>query len=306
MPISLAPFRYRNIVGSGPLSRLESGPSSLWDGSACFDAVAELKAVHRDIRLPKTTLYSQAEGGGTHRSEVIARHIAISEALERWAFYTCSAAPTRRQGRFDIDESTTGMAAFPGITNSPARVQAMREAVERWAILEWWRGTLPALPFRPKDPRISGLEIATPFRAWHVTILWTNGDCQSPGRAFGFAAAKDQISASDKALIELTRNSRALTALGEVAARAGGPTLNLQHPYERRLAFFSSKAGISAFQERVAASSGSKPPLRSTPDCVVDEEIRGPWSEFATVWRVLFEHDLGPDRDYDRPDVFYF
>lgn len=306
MPVSLAPFKYRSILGTGPLSRLESGPSCLWDGTTCFDAVAALKAEHRATGLPRTLLYSQAEGGGTHRSEVIARHIAVSEALERWAFYTCSAAPSHHNGRFEIDDSTTGMAAFPGLTTSPARQQATREAVERWALLEWWRGTLPAIQFKAKDERISGLEILTPFRPWHVVVLWADGDAQAEGRVYGFSAARDRLTASNKALIELTRNSRALAAYREIAANTGGSVIDLAHPYERRLAFFSSRSGVSIFQDRVATSGRRDFPLPSLPERIVDEEIPGPWSSYATVWRVLFRHASGPENEYDRPDVFYF
>lgn len=306
MPVSLAPFRYRSILGTGPLSRLESGPSSLWDGTACFDAAAELKAELRTDGLPQTVLYSQADGGGTHRSAVIARHIAISEALERWAFYTCSTAPSLNKGLFGIDDSTTGMAAFPGITTAAARQQATREAIERWAILEWWRGTLPAVSFKPLDPRISGIEIMTPFRAWHVVILWADCEPGAESRAYGFSAAKDRLTASNKALIELTRNSRALANYRKLIAKGDGSAINLVHPYERRLAYFSSRSGAAIFQARVAASGAPGFPIRVLPERIVDEEIQGPWSKYATVWRVLFRHSDGPEIEYHRPDVFYF
>lgn len=306
MPISLAPFRYRRIEVDGPVAKLVSGPSTLWDGTKCYDAVAALRPDLRPQDLPALFLYEKAEGGGTNRSEVVARHMAVSEALERWAYFASSDSPLRGRLGFDIDDSTTGMAAFPGITNTPARLQACREAVERWTILEWWRGSLAATPIAFSDTRLGGIELGGPFGHWTTVILWADSGHHAGGRVYGFAAGKRREAATCKAMIELTRNARALAGFNSRNDSNSLHPSDLKHPNERRLIFFAAGEGRERFQERVehSASGGFTAPAK--PRCLVDAEVVGPWSRYATVWRVLFRHEAGPDQDWGRLDVFQF
>ena len=83
MIANLAALRYRNVCAEdgGPISVLETGQFDL-RGEGGFQANATL----REKLAPKrgAKLFSPVDGSGTHRTAVVARHIAVSEAIERW------------------------------------------------------------------------------------------------------------------------------------------------------------------------------------------------------------------------------
>jgi len=54
--------------------------------------------------------------------------------------------------------------------------------------------------------------------------------------------------------------------------------------FERRCLYFSTAEGHNLFQERIRRRI-SGPRFKS--EVICDTEIEGPWSEFASVWRVL-------------------
>ena len=54
--------------------------------------------------------------------------------------------------------------------------------------------------------------------------------------------------------------------------------------FERRCLYFSTAEGHNLFQERIRRRI-SGPRFRS--EVICDTEIEGPWSEYASVWRVL-------------------
>jgi ribosomal protein S12 methylthiotransferase accessory factor YcaO len=97
----------------------------------CGSIVPERKA---------TALFAIADGSGTHTSASVARHIAVSEALERWAITSISQSARRSSYGFDLDLTSNGMAAFPGLIAKQARRFARLEAVERHCLFGWWEG----------------------------------------------------------------------------------------------------------------------------------------------------------------------
>ena len=82
--MNLAAIRYRNVLvqDNGPISELETGRFDL-RGQSVFQANATLSADLAPRRAAQ--LFSPVDGSGTHRLPAVARHIAVSEALERWA-----------------------------------------------------------------------------------------------------------------------------------------------------------------------------------------------------------------------------
>lgn len=297
--LSLAPFRYRNILekDGGPIRKVNAGETAMWDGSSRFCAAASLVPALRPAEPKGLALYDDDDGGGIHPSRNMACFIAISEALERWAYYATSRGERRSEFGFDHDDSTTGMAAFPAFTARPARERARHEAAERWALLEWWQGKLPARPLALASSRAQAAEVLTPFPDTRLVILWTR--CPKSGAfAYGFAGAGDVRKAVERAGVELTRN---ITVLERRSATPGGQLVRRMG--ERRLLRFATEDGFHAFQARFASSQT----LSSTPKApssVVDAEVRGPWSRYARVWRVLYPH-AAPD-DETELDVFMF
>lgn len=305
--LSLAPFKYRNILerDGGPVRLLEASATARWTGEPCYAAAATLSDALRPERPRKLGIYDDADGGGMHASRNQACFIAVSEALERWAFYASHRGPDRTALAFDLDASTTGMAAFPGLTAAPARRNALLEAAERWSVLEWWRGRLPATPFSPGAADAEALELATPFADARVVIVWT-GSPRFGGRTYGFAAAPTRDAAVTRAGVELTRN---LNALGRFYERSGSTpaTVDLAavaDRLERRLVYFSTPAGVGSFDARAEASRALKD-RPSPPSPAADREVTGPWSRYARVWRVLYPHAGGADDDSET-GVFAF
>lgn len=295
--LSLAPFRYRNILekDGGPVRKVNASEGALWDGSSRFFAAASLVPSLRPAGPKRLALYDDDDGGGTHPSKNMACFIAISEALERWAFNETCSSPLASKFGFDVDDSSTGMAAFPGLTAGAARPASRREAIERWAILEWWRGTLAAERHDPSGRGISGLRVTTPFDDTVVLLLWT-GTPLMKGTVYGFAAGPDVERCEYRAMVELSRNAAVLDHYDGGKVRDNG---------ERRLTYFASAEGHARFRERVRDSLSRRFGAPRTPRLLVDSPVPGPWSEYAGVWRVLFEYPGGPDTDME-PDVFLF
>ena len=121
--LSLAGLRYRNVLAvfGGPVARIETGHFPV-RGRCVILANATL--VPGLVRKAPLSLFSAADGTGTHPVAAVARHKAISEAMERWAFHALVRSENAADFGFDIDPSSTGMSAFPGILRRQARRSA--------------------------------------------------------------------------------------------------------------------------------------------------------------------------------------
>lgn len=294
---SLAAFRYRNVLstGGGPIERLEMSEAQVL-GQPRFLANAYLR---EGLVWSKEhdTLYGPVHGSGTAASPMVARFMAISEALERWAFWqTHTSAQAGRFG-FDVDPSSNGMAAFPGLFKREARTRARLEAAERFNVLNWWEGRLPARA------------AATPWAGVHAAVI----ESAAPGVtvilfkhtgsglvAYGHAAAGDFAGACRKAAVEMERRVESWAQ----AAPEGGEILRRlpanAHPIERRSAFFAQPEGHALFLKRVGSPPSGPAPV---PRVVYDGPVPGPWGQYADVWRVVYEP---PSRRFLSTDETYF
>lgn len=274
--LSLAALRYRNVLADlgGPVAAIEVGPFPV-RGQLMTLANATLKP-GLSKRTP-TTLYSNADGSGLHRSPVIARHMAVSEALERWAFSALAASERAADYGFDIDPSTCGMSAFPGLFGRQARRRSVLEGIERYCIMCWWDGLLSGRSYDTDWPGVSAVAIDGPFGGVTAVVY---ARTSWGGYAYGHAADESFTAASQRAVYELARHEGILRAwwLSSVAGAAVRPA----HLFERRCLHFASADGHRAFLARVNA-----PPRRAAPpaEIICDCELHGPWSDYATVWR---------------------
>ena len=278
--LSVAGYRYRNVLESegGPVSRVSLREFPVY-GRPMFQANAWLsdKIVSR---RQKFALYSDADGTGTSATPMVARYMAISETMERWAYRVKVRATDRELYGFDVDESSNGMAAFPGLFHTEARRRAQLEAVERTSIIAWWEGLIDGEVRSTEWPGISALVLPSPigFGVTVVAFREVRPDCF----AYGQGAAVDYFGACERAVMELARTEYVLglrrVSLG-LAAQDTPSDL-----FERRCLFFSTAEGHTMFQERIHRKI-SGPRFKS--EVVCDTEIEGPWSEYASVWRVL-------------------
>lgn len=274
--LSLAALRYRNVLAAhgGPVERIESGVFPVC-GRRMIQANARLTA-GLTPRL-SLSIYSDADGSGTHPRASVARHMAISEALERWAFHSVVRSPRAAEFGFDVDPTSNGMSAFPGLVRSHARRKAMLEAVERFSLMSWWEGRAPGRLFETDWPGVSAVAIDGPFGGVTVVVF---ARTDYGGYAYGHAAEESFGAACERAVVELARHEWVLRSswLAFVSGEKSAPA-NL---FERRCLFFASEKGHELFRQRLH---GRPRGVMSRPAVVCDRDIPGPWADYATVWR---------------------
>jgi len=279
--LNLASLRYRDVFADrgGPIVAVTCRELCVC-GALGFVANATLRADYLPSRAANQ-LYSNATGSGTDRSPLVAKFKAFSEAMERWAHGALCRAPEAGRYGFDVDPSSTGMAAFPGLWPRQARGAALMEATERYNLLHWWEGWLDVRAIPPPWPGVEAwvFESSAPG----VAVLLHRQT--EPGyHTYGHAAAPKLADACRHAAAEMQRHERVL----EVYLKKHG-TLTIQPDMpmmEQRSLFFATAEGHAVFRARLARRAAA-PPAR--PKLVFDGVVPGPWSRYADVWRVLFE-----------------
>lgn len=296
--LNLASFRYRNILvaGGGPVERLETTEKAIL-GQRFFLANAYLKP-GLVTTTDQVSLYGKCNGSGVDASPMVARFKAVSECMERWAHWHWHAAQDRNRYGFEVDPSTNGLAAYPGLYARQARPGALMEAVERFNLLNWWEGRLPALEADSPWPGVRSVTICSELPGLAVILYKRTA---AGFMVYGHAAAMDFEQACWKAAIEMERHETlidrfALTHAGQVRGQLPADA----HPIERRCLFFASEEGHALFLER-ACSAPTQP--RVKPRLVYDGPVPGPWSGYASVWRVVYEP---PNRRFLSTDENYF
>jgi hypothetical protein len=227
---------------------------------------------------------------------MVARYMAISEAMERWAFHAKVQAPDRELYGFDVDESSNGMAAFPGIFRGQARKRALLEAVERASVIAWWEGLLDGDVRVTEWPDINALVLPSPI-GYGVTVLAFR-ETRPGAFAYGHGAAESYFGACERAVMELARHEYVMGL--HRLSRGVSPDQRPTDLFERRALFFSTAAGHALFRKKLGMKS-RRPTYRARILCDVD--VDGPWSSYAVVWRVLLDP---PSREFLHNDDTYF
>ncbi|MDI1251462.1 MAG: hypothetical protein PSV13_21560 [Lacunisphaera sp.] len=294
--LSLAAYRYRNVLvtAGGPIERLEIADTQVL-GERRFLANAYLigeLAGKRD----GNSLYSRANGSGTDASPMVARFKAISEAMERWAHWEMHQGPERHKYGFDVDPSSNGLAAFPGLWRRQARQVALMEAAERFNLLNWWEGRLTARESETRWPGMRAATICSP--APGITVILFKRT-EAGFVAYGHGAAMDFDTACGKAAIEMERHAQVVARFAlSHAGRIRDQLPATAHPLERRSLFFALDEGHELFLERLRS------PARATAELklVYDGPVPGPWTRYADVWRVVYappsRRFLGMEENY--------
>jgi len=291
--LNLAPFKYNDILKAhnSPIEKINVIEIKNSDGSKYFEAHGWLKAKIKYKDTEKSNLYGSCDATGTDKYLQIAIWKCISELIERWAFNQLLTTNSLEYG-IDIDATSTGFAALPCWPNKSVRKIAYGEALERWAISNWWRNNLMA--YRENDLSLKNdftiLTINIPKKVGYVVITYKKSNLNKRSfYCYGFAYGKDIKNASFKASIEMYRNEKVL------AAHNGSELISIN---DKRLIYFSTEAGFENFNSKIQSKIDSyiKPPPP-----IVDCEVIGDWSRFATVWRCLL-----PDTIYNWSDEKHF
>lgn len=292
--LSLASLRYRSVLAEdgGPIAEISSGAFPV-RGTRMVLANARLS--EGLTRKRTLSLYSDADGSGTHAVPSIARHMAISEALERWAFHATVRSDRAEEFGFDVDPSSNGMAAFPGLVSRQARKKAVLEAIERYSLCAWWEGLADGQRFDTDWPGVSAVAIDGPFGG--VTVI-AYAATEWGGYVYGHAAGESFGAACERAIVELARHEWILRAAW--LRRVAGETSTPSDVFEKRCLFFGTDEGHALFQRRVDSKAAGRMPA---PEVLCDRELTGPWSDYATVWRFALRP---PSDGYLRGGERYF
>lgn len=300
--VNLAPLFYRNILeqDGGPINEIIVSKAEITQSRNGFEAACFLsKSLTIDFSNEKNYIYGNPDGSGSDIYKSQAIYKSISEALERWAFFSVVNSKTADQFGFDLDSSTNGMAAYPCVFTNKVKKIAFLEALERWALIEWWAGNLATQWGTEKN--ISYIKIM--FNTNVVVICWCDISNKNNKKAYGFAADVNFNSAFAKAQIELFRNIFVLEKFfkDNNDIQINGMDLGI---YEKRLLWFASFEGFSLFKSKVDFSNKLKSNLIN-PKLIVNKEIVGPWTKYARVWRCLFESTASYNRS-NKVDQFLF
>jgi hypothetical protein len=274
--ISFAGLKYRNVLAEhgGPVASIQAGQFSVRGRPA---VLANATLVPGLTRKGSLTLFGNVDGTGVDRIASVARHKAVSEALERWAFFATVHSERAEEFGFFADSSTTGMSAFPGLVRRQARRSAVLEAVERYSLVAWWEGLAAAQAIETDWPGISAIAIEGPFGG--VTVV-AYAQTAWGGYVYGHAAEESFGAACERAVTELARHDWVMR--GMWLTTIAGKRAEATNIFERRNLFFATEEGHELFQQRIAQRVSQPMPR---PEVLCDRAIPGPWEDYATVWR---------------------
>lgn len=289
--VSLGSIRFSDVMAcdGGPIAAVHAGELNVF-GRPFRHANAFLRPeISENGVFPM--LFGQADGSGTDADPTVACHMAVSHALERWAYLAARDSSANAFG-FDVDASSNGMAAFPGLFRRTAQNLAELEAIERHSVIAWWDGCLPAEQGRSPFPGVDLIRIHHDAGDAEVVILVQR---TRAGQAYGRAAGRTLRDAIAHAAVQLARAEFLLTT-----HRAKGALVTPAGFLERRALFFAGPEGAELFERRLGTA-----PHRSAPTWrpAFNGEIPGPWSRWATVWRCAVEM---PTDDYLDPSADFF
>lgn len=297
--MNLAKLKYRDILrdAGGPIAEISVRQTNVF-GSPAFECFATLEPSIKSLFPRVNALYGNSDGCGTGSFEAIAVYKAISECIERWSWKAVRLDERLRGGAgINIEDSTSGFAAYPGFFKSSARPFAYFEAAERWSLRAWWEGLINHCPLKthPNLPW-KGIELLSPIPNAKVVILWAE---QFGITAYGFAAGSNVLQATNRAKIELCRN---LEVVRQIGSENEIPLAKLSEN-EKSLIYFANEEGRNAFNLQLANQTIGQSP--KAPKILIDDYIDGPWSKYAHVWRCLFDPYLFLGNSGDEK-YFYF
>lgn len=286
LDLNLAPFRYQKILrkDGGPIEHLEKAQVVSSQG-LLYTVNAYLVEHLRPTRNASHTYYGNADGGGTHLTELVARFMAVSEAIERWAFWDRIDSGMRALYGFDVDPTTTGMAAFPGLFHMRSRRKARLEALERFGLLHWWEGRIRHRMHRPAGVDYQVVELMVP-RSNDAVVITFRDDPVSGTRAYGYGAGCDLATAIQSARNEMQRHEKVVERYVDYNPDPQMGLHRIGNTQERRALYFALGEGKALFDERLKCGPWAR---QSTPKTVFDGLLPGDWDRYATVWRALYE-----------------
>lgn len=240
-----------------------------------FHAGAKLVDHLRPRTLEIATLFDDLDGCGSAADPNLAIRIAMTEAIERWAYYEIRYSSGRENLGLHLDDSTNGFASRPTFDKLSPREAAYSEALERYLFSSWWVDPYKFSVSLDMQNRSATFLFADKR---FVQLVWNMSEEKY---VYGFSAGQGLSDLIFKrARIELFRNEIALRRISEVD-RAN---FLLR---EKRMDYFSTPEGWEQVLSRLKIS--EKQDVQNVlPKLIVDSEVIGKWSGICRVWRCLF------------------
>lgn len=251
-----------------------------------FEVHSFLKENCKSKKVEVSDLYGDADATGTHNLKHIAMWKSFSELIERWCFHFLIEENSARYG-MSIDKTTTGFSALPCWPKSTVRRFSYSEAAERWIISNWWLEKIKPT-FVNFNKQYIVFELAD-VKGFTVIVYDKVILAGKEHYCYGFAHGFRKTDAFEKASVEMNRNKRVIKNY---------QNKKITNISDKRLMYFAGEEGHSLFLKRVEKIDFGK---ISLPKLIVDCSIKGPWSEYATVWRCLLA-----DTDYNWKDPTHF
>jgi hypothetical protein len=194
---------------------------------------------------------------------------AISEVLKSWAIQSAKMDPslssTLQLKKFP---SARGFAAFPGLGVQGAMKRALFDAARCWTLATWLAGAHSHNSLSV-DEKFEAIQIKGPIQGMAIVLAWSTQADVSYASAAGATPALALASAKLRLPLAAAKGSTTAT------------TNSLRKKIEERIKIKGQ-------------------PL-AAPKLLVDSSLRGPWTEYAHVWRCLFdstairENDISDD-----------
>jgi len=288
--LNIAALKYAHITREfgGPIAAVSFRERKSVHGPY-FEAFASLDESKTGRRIAGDPLSGGAHGIGLAPTKAEAVHSAISSALELWAR---NASLENTSLQLTPQPIRDGFAAFPGLGQQGARKRALFEAARHWAIQAWWEGGLPHSS--ASQPGIEAIQIPLPVPGVAAAIAWRE---ENKLVSYGVGASYSPATATEAAKWDLLRSRDRLELLATSRSMIG---LEASPLSEKRMLFFADPEGFACFQERIARQ-GTR---RTAPTLIVDAPVAGEWSQYAHVWRCLF--DCSAFRETDKNNYFLF
>lgn len=310
MVFSIAEWKYRNILQEhgGPIASLTHYHFENYPGHHSF---AELRPELIPPKKSESIVYRHGGGQGTSfKSKMEASYKAISESLERWAYYQMVDSKEAFLYGFDIDSSSSGMACFPGLTKNRAKQQARLEAIERWSLIAWWEGHLSIGKIKTinfLDKKSCDAYLIQSLWDGIYTVLLNSASLEKNFPIYAFGADFSVDLAIQKSLVELGRNSRSIDRFCKDYecfddSKLASLDQILTSTMEKRLVYFATQEGKADFEATIHRD---RVEAVAVPKVLIDKEIPGPWSKYGTVWRHAF-FPLSDNFQSEAKDYFFF
>lgn len=280
----------------GPVTAMTSVPypgvwnTQLWHSTA---------TLHPAYVSPNSgrVLVSAGSGWSTDREESQAK--AVTEAVERWAFFFCQKHPVG--AALDKDNTTTGFAAMPEEAPSAGLVHnAYSEALERWIISSIWDAANIPLTEVEADPGVFRKFFKKLDGRLHCyrTRIGTSGEpvlgegtlefyyyifeTGQGGAVPGSACGANREAVSLRALTEVFTHATAFRRLEKQ------PSDLISDILERRLLRFGADPrGFDKVVERLRCGPGIVVP--TAPSVIFSRRLVGPWNPEISIHRVVLK-----------------